>query len=108
MLAYLHLLRVPLLIFLGILLFPVLASVSGPGAYLVGMYDISGWPALSGGAACGLLWLALSVTTNNVLREAHDKLSVTELPQRLQTPINLPVSLNLFNFTGWRISVLAA
>ena len=86
--SYLFLLRVPLITFLITVAFRPLAFHSGLGAYLVGMYDTSYSATVATAASAALLWLALTTTTQTVLRTASHRFMLLEPPAFLRKSLN--------------------
>jgi predicted acylesterase/phospholipase RssA len=78
-LSYLVLSRVPILIFAAIVAFLPLAESRDVGAYLIGMYDLTWKGALLVGAASFLLWMAINVSINTLIRTAELRFEIQPL-----------------------------
>jgi hypothetical protein len=88
-LAYFPLLRVQFVITSIVLAFMPLAiwEKSPLRPYLAGMYDIAWYSAAFAGAAAFLLWLALTISSNIVLRTATDRFGLPDLPCWARLPV---------------------
>ena len=85
--SYLFLLRVPIIVFFITVAFRPLAMKGGLSAYLKGMYDGSDSGVIFTAAVSILLWLALSTTTNTILRTAYLRFMVLEPPAVVRRPV---------------------
>ena len=105
-LAYVYLLRVPLIVAAVMFAFPYLATGSGAGPYIIGMYDITWEAAMCAGGAVFLLWLSLTLATNTILQAGHARFGV-ELPsERSRAEVRVPQFFHVGPV--WRIIVIWA